>query len=90
MTQRIHPGKEAAFEALLREVEANTIALDDGCLRYEWYKSEEPQTYILIERWRDREAASVHLKAPHTQAVLARMRDCVPAPFTIRRLTRLA
>ena len=39
VTQRVHPGKEQTFEALAREITANTLAKDKGCLRHEWYRS---------------------------------------------------
>jgi quinol monooxygenase YgiN len=43
-------GMEEAFEAFAREVTANTLSQDTGCLRYEWYRADTTQTYILIER----------------------------------------
>ncbi len=39
--QRINPGMEAEFEALARQAEQSTLANDDGCLRYEWYRADE-------------------------------------------------
>jgi quinol monooxygenase YgiN len=87
--QRVIPGKEREFEALVKQVEVNTLANDPGCLRYEWYRSAEPQTYLLIERWTDQAAAQAHLKAEHMTALLPKLRDCVPEPFAITRLDRL-
>jgi quinol monooxygenase YgiN len=89
VTQRINPGREAEFEALLRELEASTLASDQGCLRYEWYRAELPQTYTLLERWTDRSAAEAHLRAPHFLALLPKLRDCATEWFTIVRLARL-
>jgi quinol monooxygenase YgiN len=89
VTQRVIPGREAEFEALIRQVAANTRAQDDGCLRYEWYRGEVPQTYVLIERWRDEEAAAAHLRAPHLLAMLPKLRDCMTEWFTRATLARL-
>jgi quinol monooxygenase YgiN len=89
VTQRVIPGKEAEFEALLRELEADTLASDHGCLRYEWYRAELPQTYTLLERWTDRAAAEAHLRAPHFLALLPKLRECATEWFTIVRLARL-
>jgi quinol monooxygenase YgiN len=89
VTQRVKPGKEQEFEALARQLEANTLANDKGCLRYEWYRAETPQTYILVERWTDQAAAQTHLKADHFTALLPKLRECVPEPFSITRLMRL-
>ena len=57
VTQPVNAGMEEAFEAIVRQVTANTLSRDEGCLRYEWYRAEAPQTYILIERWTDQAAA---------------------------------
>jgi quinol monooxygenase YgiN len=89
VTQRVNAGMEEAFETIAREVTANTLSQDKGCLRYEWYRAEAPQTYILIERWTDHAAAHAHINADHIAALMPRIRDCVPEKFSAMRLTRI-
>ena len=89
VTQRVNPGMEKPFEDLLREVTKNTLAIDKGCLRYEWYRSPEPYTYILIERWTDREAAQAHLNSDHLAEIMPRYQRCVPGRFHVTMLERL-
>lgn len=89
VTQRVHPGMEQAFEQLAGELTANTLAKDKGCLRYEWYRSETPHTYILIERWADVAAVQAHLSAEHMALLKPRLQECVPEPFSVNRLTQL-
>jgi quinol monooxygenase YgiN len=89
VTQRVNAGKEEAFEAIARQVTANTLSKDAGCLRYEWYRADAPQTYILIERWTDQAAVQAHLKAEHFTALMPKIRDCVPEKFSAMRLTRI-
>jgi quinol monooxygenase YgiN len=89
VTQRVLPGKEGEYETLLREMEAATVANDKGCLRYEWYRSETPQTYVLLERWTNGAAVQAHLAAPHMVAIRGKMRGLVPEKFTFVRLTKL-
>jgi quinol monooxygenase YgiN len=89
VTQRVHPGMEQAFEELAREITANTLAKDKGCLRYEWYRAEAPQTYFLIERWTDIAAARAHLSAEHMALLKPRLQQCVPEPFAVTRLSQL-
>jgi quinol monooxygenase YgiN len=60
VTQRVNAGMEEAWEAIAREITANTLSQDQGCLRYEWYRADAPQTYILIERWTDQAAVQAH------------------------------
>lgn len=89
-TQRIKPGTEAQVEDLLRDAEQQTLAHDKGCERYEWYRGQEPNTYILIERWTDREAAMAHLRSQHMTRLLEALNAIVPETFTVNRLTRLS
>jgi quinol monooxygenase YgiN len=89
VTQRVNPGMEQAFEALARRLTTNTLANDEGCLRYEWYRGAAPQTYILIERWTDMAAVQAHLKAAHIAALMPEILECVPEMFSVMQLTRL-
>ena len=89
VTLRVRAGWEGEAEALLREMEAATLAHDEGCLRYEWYRAETPQTYILLERWTDQEAVRAHLRAPHMTASFDRMKPMLPEPFTPLVLAKL-
>ncbi len=73
----------------MRKVEANTLANDEACLRYEWYRAPEPQTYILVERLTSMEAVQTHLQSEHFQAIVPEMHACVPERFSVRQLTRL-
>lgn len=88
-TQRVNVGMEVAFEALAKELTANTMAQDKGCLRYEWYRGDTPQTYILIERWADQASVQAHLNADHFATLMPRIRDCVPEKFSFMRLARV-
>jgi quinol monooxygenase YgiN len=89
VTQRVHPGMEQAFEEIARQLAANSLAKDEGCLRYEWYRAEASQTYILIERWTEMTAVQAHLKAEHMASLMPKYRECVPENFSVMRLTPL-
>jgi quinol monooxygenase YgiN len=89
VTLRVHAGKEAEAEQLLREMEAVTLANDEGCLRYEWYRAQAPQTYIMLERWTDEAAVQAHLKAPHLAEIFQKIGPLMPEPFTATPLTKL-
>ena len=89
VTQLVLPGREAEYEKILREMEAATLANDEGCLRYEWYRAETPRTYILLERWTSRAAVQAHLAAPHMVAIRERIQGLVPGKFTFVRLTKV-
>ena len=72
-TLRIQPGKEEEVEAILRDIQAATLANDKGCLRYEWYRASTELTYILLERWADQAAAQEHLNAPHVVTAVEKL-----------------
>jgi quinol monooxygenase YgiN len=46
-------------------------------------------TYILIERWTDPEAAMDHLRSQRMTRLLEALSEIVPEKFTATRLTRL-
>ena len=89
VTQRVNAGKEGAFEEIGRQISANTLSKDEGCLRYEWYRAEAPQTYILIERWTDIASAQAHIKAEHIAALMPKYMDGVPEKFSVMKLARI-
>ena len=89
VTQRVKPGMEQAFEAVARQLAANTIANDRGCLTYEWRRAAAPQTYFLIERRTEMTAVEAHLKAEHMAAITPNYRECAAEAFSVTQLTRL-
>jgi quinol monooxygenase YgiN len=88
-TQRVQAGKEEEVEAILRDLQAATLANDRGCLRYEWYLASTPQTYILLERWADQAAAQEHLKSAHVVSAVEKLLPLVLVNPQAVRLTKL-
>ena len=89
VTRQVHPGKEADVEAILRQMQSETLAKDAGCLRYEWYRSDAPYTYVLLERWASRAAAEAHLRTPHMIALREKIAPLVPGDLGFVVLTKL-
>jgi quinol monooxygenase YgiN len=89
VTRRVQAGKEPKAEAILRDLQAATLANDEGCLRYEWYRASTPQTYVLLERWADRAAAQSHVRSPHFVSAIARLSPLVLEKPQVVWLTRL-
>jgi quinol monooxygenase YgiN len=91
VTLRVYAGKEEEVAAILREMQAATLANEKSCLRYECYRASTPQTYVVLERWTDLSAAQEHLKAPHIVSAVEKLLPLVPggeipAAVRIRRL----
>jgi quinol monooxygenase YgiN len=89
VTQQVQTGKEEEAEAILRDLQAATLANDKGCLRFEWYRASTPRTYILLERWADQAAAQNHLNAPHVVSAVEKLLPLVAEQPQAVRLTKL-
>jgi quinol monooxygenase YgiN len=89
VTLRIRAGMEAAAEELLRQLETETTENDAGCLRYQWYRSEQPGMYVLLERWASQAAVDAHFQAEHMTRLLPQITECAVEPFKAIRLARL-
>jgi quinol monooxygenase YgiN len=78
--------REAATEALTRCVEASQQ--EPGVLRYTLHvDSTDPNTFVLIELYRDAEALQAHRTTPHLKALLADTRDLLASPLDVLALT---
>ena len=54
---------------------ADAVRAEEGCLRYEYFfPMGDPETVLLIDRWRDQAALDFHHKSP-MMAQIARLRD---------------
>ena len=79
VTYTMKPGMRDTF---LKEVQAqgiwDAVRQEDGCMQYAYYlPTQEDNTLLLVERWRDRAAQQVHLTTPHMAALGKIKADCV-------------
>ena len=89
LTLRVKAGMETRAEDLLRELEQETAENDPGCLRYQWYKAEQPNLYYLLQRWTDQNAVDTHARAAHMARLLPLLAECAAEKATTTKLTRL-
>jgi quinol monooxygenase YgiN len=89
VTLQVRSGMEAKAEELLRQLETETAENDAGCLRYQWYRSEQRGAYVLLERWADQAAVAAHLQAAHMARLLPQITECAVEPFKAIKLKRL-
>ena len=64
----IKPDYFDEFISMARAHGQNSVAKEDGCLRFE----EEPNTVILVEVYRDNSAIESHLQSEHMAEYLRR------------------
>jgi quinol monooxygenase YgiN len=61
------------FPSLIEEFTRATRA-EPGNLSYDWYRSaDDPNLWVLIEAYRDREAGEAHVRSAHFKAAMDRM-----------------
>ena len=68
--------KEGALEDLLavgKELAVAVNANEEGCLSYEVFKGEEPDTIVFVERYKDEAATEAHRNSDHFKTIGARM-----------------
>ena len=61
------------FYAVAMELAAAVNANEEGCLSYEIFHGEKPQTFIFIERCKDKAITEAHRFSDHFKTIDARM-----------------
>ena len=61
------PQKREAFIQKVKDTGIlEAVRAEDGCIRYEYYLSEEdPNVLLLIEQWETQQHQQVHVEQPH-------------------------
>ena len=62
---KIKPGREAQFEAIMKDMVAKTLGLEPGVLRYEYYKAQAENTYYCLLAFKDKWAFYHHQNSDH-------------------------
>jgi quinol monooxygenase YgiN len=61
----IQPGKEAKWEAIMHDMVAETFGTEDGVIRYEYWKGQEPLSYYCLLSFKDKWAFYHHQMSDH-------------------------
>jgi quinol monooxygenase YgiN len=77
--QQVKPEYADTFPSLVAEFTAGTRA-EPGNLFFDWFRSvEDPNTYLLVEAFRDGAAGEAHVNSPHFQAAMATLGNWLTA-----------
>ena len=70
------PGKrEEYIERLKTEGIVDAVRKEEGCIRYDYYFSEnDPDEILLIEAWKSKKHQEIHIEQPH----MLRLRELKP------------
>ena len=81
---RASPGKSELLGKALRELIAHSRR-EPGCAVIELNQSpDDPNTWMVYERWRGKEALASHMKQPYVAAFLAQFAELSSEPANVR------
>jgi uncharacterized protein (TIGR02246 family) len=84
---RVKQGANAAFEAAFRKMQASMAAHESGNVYYDLFVTpENPQLYVIMERYQDAAAVTAHNESDHLKVVLAELRPLLEGPIEPQRL----
>lgn len=83
----VKPGRNTAFEAAFRKMQQSMREHEPGNLYYDLFVTpENPQLYVIMERYRDAAAVTQHNQSEHLKTVLAELKDLMDGPIEPQRL----
>jgi quinol monooxygenase YgiN len=83
----VKPGQNAAFETAFRKMQKSMREHEPGNVYYDLFVTvENPQLYVIMERYRDAAAVTAHNQSEHLKTVLADLKDLMDGPIEPQRL----
>ncbi len=64
-TLKIQDGKQAGFEALMKDLTAQVRAKEASCKLYQLHKTDDATVYVMLEQYTDKAAFDAHMVTPH-------------------------
>ncbi len=81
---KARPGSEKELEAAVMEAVSPTHA-EEGCIKYALQRSvEDPSLFVIVERWKSKEALDKHLASAHIAALFTKLPPLLAAPPEIQ------
>lgn len=86
-TLKIQDGKNAEFEAVFRELSQQVRANEPGNVLYQLTRTSDPNTYKVLEIYKDEAATAAHRDAEHFKAAGPKLGAVLAGRPEIERLT---
>jgi len=89
-TIKVKDGQGAEFEKVANELVKNVNEKEKGCLLYQLYHGEEPNTYVFMERYKDQAAIEEHRASDHYKTLgraMGPFMDGKPALVRLKQVT---
>jgi quinol monooxygenase YgiN len=88
-TIKVKPGSEQDFEAVAKELTAKVNANEPGCKLYTLSRSDQPQTYVFMERYVDQAAIELHRGTDYFKSLGRKMGAFMDGPPTVQRMVEV-
>jgi quinol monooxygenase YgiN len=76
VTFKVKAGKNADFEKAFSEMMIGVRTQEPGNVIYElFHTTQDPQTYVIIEQYKDADAVAAHGKSEHGKKLIAALQD---------------
>jgi quinol monooxygenase YgiN len=73
---KVKPGMNDAFEKAFAAMERGVASSEPGNVSYDLYRvPQDPQSYVIVEHYKDPAAVSAHGKSAHGRKLIADLKD---------------
>ena len=88
-TIKIKEGKAAEFEKIATELVNKVNENEKGCLLYQLYYGEVPNTYVFMERYADQAAVEAHRSTEYFKTLGRAMAEFMDGKPAVQRLKQV-
>lgn len=85
-TLKVKDGQQAEFEATAMRLVKAVRKNEPDCLTYALHRTEDPTTYVFLERYKDQEAMEAHRKTDHFRQIGREMGAFMDGPPDVQRM----
>jgi quinol monooxygenase YgiN len=88
-TLKVKDGQQADFETTAMRLVAAVRANEPGCLTYALHRTDDPLTYVFLERYQDQDAIEAHRKTDHFRQIGREMGAFMDGPPQVQRMAEV-
>jgi quinol monooxygenase YgiN len=86
---KVLEGKAEDFIAVMKELGENVRGKEKGCLQYELYRAKEDNTFVVVERYADKEAIRAHNETSYFADAMTKLKGCLAGRAQLDVLTKV-
>ena len=82
----LKPGTNAEFEKTMKLLQAKVKSDEPGCKLYALHKTDDPNAYVMLERYDDDKALEAHRASPHFKEIGRKLGDFLVSRPDVQRM----